>query len=165
MGEDKGALVWNGRRAVDRLSDRLKDLGAAPILVSGADYGLPFVEDPEPQAGPVAGLLRAIEVLSAAGARMALILAVDAPTLGSGDLTPLLAADAPGAVYADLPLPMALFLDAAPKHLRGDASLKQFVRGAGLAELPCPAAARLRMRGANTPEEREMLLAMDRSAD
>jgi molybdenum cofactor guanylyltransferase len=164
MGEDKGTLVWNGRRAVDRLSDCLKEVGAAPILVAGANYGLPFVEDPEPQAGPVAGLLRAIEALSAAGARMALVLAVDAPTLRSDDLAPLIAADAPGAIYAGLPLPMALFLGAAPKHLEGDASLRQFVQAAALAELRCPAAARLRMRGANTPEERNVLLAMDRGA-
>ncbi|HEY0651236.1 NTP transferase domain-containing protein, partial [Phenylobacterium sp.] len=35
MGADKAALLWGGRRAVDRLADLARELGAAAVLTSG----------------------------------------------------------------------------------------------------------------------------------
>lgn len=160
MGEDKARMLWDGRRAVDRLADLLTGLGAAPILVSGRDYGLPFVADPAPGAGPVAGLQQTLAALERAGCDAALVLAVDAPTLTAEDLAPLIAAGAPGAVYEGLPLPMAVSVAAAPRDLPDDAPLKRFIAAAGLRTLPCPASAGARIRGANTREERAALLTL-----
>lgn len=158
MGADKAGLAWGGVRAVDRLAALARELGLETLVVAGGDYGLPFVLDPAPGAGPVAGLLAALEILRGRACEAALVLAVDAPTVSAADLAPLLAAPAPGAAYGDLPLPMAITLDAVPADLEGDAPLRRLVDRAGLAILPCPDAARARLRGANTPAERAALL-------
>jgi molybdopterin-guanine dinucleotide biosynthesis protein A len=51
-----------------------------------------------------------------------------------------------------------LWSDAAPADALDDWPLRRFVAGAGLASLAPPAGAALRLRGANTPEERERLM-------
>jgi molybdopterin-guanine dinucleotide biosynthesis protein A len=43
MGRDKAALDWGGVRAVDRLAELARALGAQRVLTVGADLGLPFV--------------------------------------------------------------------------------------------------------------------------
>ncbi|MDB5451813.1 MAG: molybdopterin-guanine dinucleotide biosynthesis protein [Caulobacteraceae bacterium] len=157
MGVDKGGLEWAGVRAIDRLANLAVELGIQPLIVAGRDYGLPFVCDPYPEAGPVAGLLAAFEALRVQGVRTALVLAVDAPTLSPHDLEPLLAMPDPGAAYDGLPLPMVIALDAVPPGLDGKVPLRWLVDQAGLAILPCPDEARTRLRGANTPAERAAL--------
>lgn len=158
MGQDKAVADWGGRRAIDRVADLARELGADPILVAGRDYGLPFVPDPSPGAGPVAGVLVTAARLREAGCTRALVLAVDAPTLRLGDLEPLFEAGSPGAAFDGLPLPMLLDLAALPQDAQLDWPLGRLVERAGLARTPCPEASRLRMRGANTPGERERLL-------
>ncbi len=151
MGEDKALLVWDGVRAVDRVVALAKAAGADAVIVSGGDYGHPFVPDPEADAGPVAGILAAMT-----GERL-LILAVDAPTIAVPDLTLLLAADGPGAAYEGLPLPMVIERSAIPPEAQGSWPLRRLVERAGLAALPVPGGAMARLRGANTPEELERL--------
>lgn len=158
MGQDKAVLDWNGARAIDRLAALATAAGCEGVLTAGADYGIDFVPDP-PGKGPVGGLLAGLEALRARGLERALVLAVDAPTLRLADLEPLLAAPGPGACYEGLPLPMALRLDAVPAHATGDWSMFRVVERAELAILACDAPTRLRVRGANTPEERTLLLA------
>ncbi len=159
MGVDKAALDWGGRRAVDRVADLARAAGAALVMTAGGDYGLPFVADPEPQAGPVAGVLAALPVLRAAGADRVLLLAVDAPTLRADDLAPLLATLAPGAAYDGFPLPATMDLNAAPPDAQADWPLRRLMERAGLKILPCQTALARRLRGANTPRERQDLLA------
>src|SRR4051812_31729314 len=103
MGRDKAVVEWDGGRAVDRgfaLASEICD----QVLVSGGDYGLPFVADPHPGAGPVAGLLAGAAELKARGCSKLLVLAVDAPTLRVSDLELLLSAGPPGAAFEGLPL-------------------------------------------------------------
>lgn len=159
MGEDKAALDWGGRRAVDRVADLAREAGAGRVMTAGGDYGLPFVADPAPQAGPVAGVLAAAAVLGGAGIGRALLLAVDAPTLLLSDLAPLLAAEAPGAAYAGFPLPAVIALAAIPSDARADWPLRRLIERAGLAVLTCAPDLARRLRGANTPAERDELLA------
>lgn len=147
MGRDKGAELWGGVRAVDRVAALAREAGAKEVVVSGGDYGLPFVPDPAVGAGPVAGLLAAAAALTA---DRLLVLAVDAPTVTLEDLAPLLAS---GGSYAGLPLPMVIDRSAIPPDARGDWPLRRFVERAGLAVLPAPAGAEPRLRGANTPAE------------
>ena len=142
MGTDKALLDWDGRRAVDRVVALAQETGAARVLTAGRDHGLEHVEDPYPGAGPVAG-----------------VLAVDAPTVTAGDLAALLAAPAPGAFYEGLPVPMAVAFDAFPADALPDWPLMRLVERTGLAALPCDETMRLRLRGANTPEERARLTA------
>jgi molybdopterin-guanine dinucleotide biosynthesis protein A len=158
MGRDKALLDWGGRRAVDRVADLARAAGARAVMTAGGDYGLAFVADPAPQAGPVAGILAAAPVLRAAGCDRVLLLAVDAPTLRRDDLVPLLAAEPPGAAYAGFPLPAVLSLAALPDDAEAGWPLRRLGERAGLAVLPCPVELERRIRGANTPEERDALL-------
>jgi molybdopterin-guanine dinucleotide biosynthesis protein A len=80
---------------------------------------------------------------------------VDAPTVTVQDLAPLLASR--GAVFDGLPLPMMISRAAVPAAARGDWPLRRFVERAGLAVLPLPEGAFARLRGANTPDERDAL--------
>ena len=158
MGTDKAVLVWDGLRAVDRVAALARDLGATRILTAGeGDYGLEWVRDPEPFSGPVAGVLAGLAALVGQPGRV-LVLAVDAPTLTPADLAPLLAAPSPGAAFAGLPLPMVIDPAAIPTDARGDWPLRRLVERAGLAELAADPATQDRLRGANTPEERDRLL-------
>lgn len=156
MGVDKAAQLWDGRRAVDRVADLALALGAPRVLTAGeGDYGLERVRDPAPQSGPVAGVLAG---LAALGPGRVLVLAVDAPTLTPEDLAPLLVAGPPGATFEDLPLPMVFDRDAAPADAALDWPLRRFVERAGLQRLAPPPGAGERLRGANTPQERDRLL-------
>jgi molybdopterin-guanine dinucleotide biosynthesis protein A len=157
MGTDKAALDWDGQRAVDRVAALAAAVGAARVLTAGRDLGLAHVEDPEPGAGPVGGVLAGARALAASGLTRALVLAVDAPTVTMADLSPLLATSGAGAFYEGLPIPMALALDALPGDAQAGWPLRRLVERAGLVAVTCDEAVRLRLRGANTPEERAAL--------
>lgn len=154
MGADKASLLWDGRRAIDLVADLARSVGAAAVIVSGADYGLPYAPDPQPDAGPAAGLFNAAAVLKDVSCILAL--AVDAPTLHKDDLRLLLAAARPGSVFEDQPLPMLVERDALLRA-SGATSLKAIVRTCGLQKLPLPCHMRARVRGANTPQEAAQL--------
>jgi molybdopterin-guanine dinucleotide biosynthesis protein A len=160
MGADKGALLWMGLRAVDRVAALAGRAGALALVTVGTtDYGLPRVADEPPLGGPVGGVLAGVEALRAAGCRRALVLAVDAPTIELRDLAPLLALGGAGAAFEGLHLPMVLDLAALPPDARADWPMARLADRAGLVRLACPPEARARLRGANTPEERDTLLA------
>lgn len=159
MGADKAALPWNGRRAVDRLAALARDLAAAAtVTVGGQDYGLPRAAEDPPGGGPVAGIVAGATSLWSQGCSRALVLPVDAPTLLAADLQGLLDAPPPGAAFADLHLPLVLSLQALPADAGAGWPMGRLVERAGLARLSCPPEARARLRGANTPEERQVLL-------
>ena len=158
MGVDKAELDWNGHRAIDRVADLARALGARRILTAGeGDYGLEQVRDPAPHSGPVAGVLAGLAALRSDPGRV-LVLAVDAPTLTPADLAPLIASPPPGAAFAGLPLPMIIDPAAVPPEARDDWPLRRLVERAGLAQLVADPAIQDRLRGANTPEERDRLL-------
>jgi len=159
MGADKAALEWDGQRAVDRVAALAGAVCAARVLTAGTDHGLEHVDDPAPGGGPVGGVLAGARALAAHGLTRALVLAVDAPTLTAEDLAPLLAAAEPGAFYDGLPVPMMLTLAALPTGAEAGWPLRRLVERAGLAALACDEALRSRLRGANTPEERDRLRA------
>jgi molybdopterin-guanine dinucleotide biosynthesis protein A len=159
MGADKAEADWLGIRAVDRIAALAAAVGASPIFCVGArSYGLPHVADEPADGGPVGGILAGAAALKAAGRTQALILAVDAPTLRIEDLRPLLACPWPGAAFGGLHFPMVVSLDVLPDDARANWPVGRLVERAGLARLPCRDEARLRIRGANTPSEREPLL-------
>lgn len=153
MGRDKALVEWGGRRAVDVVADLAASAGAQPVLTAGGDYGLGFVLDPEPRAGPVAGLIAGARALSSKGCDRILVLAVDAPTLTVDDLRPLLDAAAPGAVYAGYPLPMVVDVDALPVEVGPNEPLRRFTEVTSLGAIVPPPGLELRLRGANTPVE------------
>lgn len=159
MGIDKAAADWNGRRAVDRLAGLAKALGAVACVTAGPlSYGLPFAAEHPPGGGPVAGLVAAAALLRARGCIRVLLLAVDAPTVTAADLAALLAAESPGACFDGLRLPLVMDLAQLPSDSGRGWSMGRLAEAAGLALLPCPAGAEHRLRGANTPSEREALL-------
>ncbi len=159
MGADKATVVWGGVRAVDRVAALARAVGAEPVLTAGAaDYGYPFVPDDLKLGGPVGGILAGVVKLRAARRARTVVLAVDAPTIEPADLAPLLAAPGAGAAFAGLHLPMVISLDAIVAEAEADWSLARLIEAAGLARLPCPPQAELRMRGANTSAEQAILL-------
>ncbi|WP_296598816.1 NTP transferase domain-containing protein [Phenylobacterium sp.] len=160
MGRDKAALDWNGQGAVARLADVSRRLGAGIVITAGrGDFGLPGVDDPESGGGPVAGIVAGLGAARAAGFARALVMAVDAATVTRSDLSPILGASAPGAAYEGLNLPFVIDAPDSPPGAGAGWSVRRFIAEAGLARLPVPLGAAERLRGANTPEERERLLA------
>jgi molybdopterin-guanine dinucleotide biosynthesis protein A len=157
MGADKALLDWGGMRAVDRCAALGVALGAEHVLTAGGDYGLAFVPDPAPQAGPVAGLLAAARRLEDLGLSHMLALAVDAPTLTPADLAQLLALSVAGC-FDGFPLPFFVPLGALDHSAAPDWPLRRLVERAGGQALACAPDLALRLRGANTPEERLALV-------
>jgi len=159
MGEDKAVQDWAGRRAVDRVADLATAVGARALVTVGpADYGLPAVADDEAFAGPVGGILAGARALAAHGCTRVLVLAVDTPTLTPDDLAPLLAHGG-SAAYDDLHLPLVLDLAAMPADATAGMRISALAAEAGVVRQPVPPGAAPRLRGANTPQEREALLA------
>lgn len=159
MGADKGEQGWLGRRAVDRVADVARAVGATTLVTVGErDYGLPQVADDPPQGGPVGGVQAGAAFLRRAGCARALVLAVDAPTLVGKDLAPLLSASGVGAAYEGLHFPLVFDLTALPPDAQPDWPMARFAEMIGVLRLACPEHARLRLRGANTPDERVALL-------
>ena len=158
MGVDKARLIWAGRPAVERLAETARNAGATVVLtVGGGDHGLPGAPDPEPGLGPTAAVAAGARALAAQGLARMLVLAVDAPTLSAADLAPLVSAPSPGAAYAGLHLPFVVDLGALPPGGEAGGALGGVLERAGLRRPPVPQAAALRLRGANTPEERAIL--------
>ncbi len=159
MGADKALLCWNGRRAVDRLADLARQVGAEYALTVGhGDHGFPRLDDPSPDGGPVAGIAAGAAALQAMGYGRVLVLAVDAPTVRAEDLSPLIASGPPGAAFEDLNLPLVMDIAATPGDAGPGWAVHRLVERAGLARLDCPPGAAERLRGANTPDERHRLL-------
>ena len=158
MGENKALMDWGGRRAVDVVAETARAAGAASVLTAGGDYGLPFVIDPSPFAGPVAGALAGLSALAAQGLMRGLVLAVDAPSVIAGDLAPLLTAPAPGAIYEGFPIPMVAPCGSPPPDAEAAWPLWRLAERLGLARLACPTEVARRISGANTPDERAALL-------
>ncbi len=160
MGDDKALMDWLGRRAVDRVAELALQVGAEIVVTVGTtDYGLPLVAEETPLGGPVGGVLAGTAALRNAGCLRALVLAVDAPSLAASDLASLLAVDAAGAAYEGLHLPLVVALGALPADARADWPMARLAERAGVVRLAAPTQAQARLRGANTPEEREALLA------
>lgn len=158
MGAAKASLDWLGRRAVDRVAATAAEVGAADILTVGPEsYGFPSIADDEHLGGPVGGVIAGARVLAVGGAEQLLVLAVDAPTLTAADLRPLL--DAPsGAAFEGLHFPFVAPVAALPADARADWPVGRLIERAGLERIACPPGALARLRGANTPAEREALL-------
>jgi molybdopterin-guanine dinucleotide biosynthesis protein A len=159
MGADKAEVDWAGYRAIDRVHSLARACGAERIVTVGArGYGFAFVADAGPHPGPVAGVITGAQTLKAGGVDRLLVLAVDAPTIALSDLAPLLAR-AEGAAYEGLHIPFAAPLDRLSPEAEPDWPLARLVERSGLARLPAPPAALARLRGANTPQEHQALLA------
>ena len=159
MGADKAELLWFGRRAIDWVADLAHLCRAERVLTVGArSYGIDHVPDEETHGGPVGGVLTGVRALRPLGCQRVLILAVDAPMVVAGDLEPLLAATGPGAAYDGLHLPMVLELSALPTAALAGWPLARLIEQAGLTRLTCPPTSFRRLRGANTPQERDDLI-------
>ena len=159
MGADKAEQLWAGVRAVDRVAALAQAVGAAPIFTVGvADYGWAHIAEPTPLGGPVGGVLAGIERLRAEGNDRALILAVDAPTIRPADLEPLLTRPA-GAAFEGLHLPVLLPLASVPNDAEAGWPLARLLERANVERVVANPDAYARLRGANTPDEREALLA------
>lgn len=90
MGVDKASLTLGGRTFLEIQVEKLKSLGAADIIVSGKDSGLPgtrSVMDISPGLGPLGGFLSCFPEVSQ---KHALVLSVDVPLISASALEGLL---------------------------------------------------------------------------
>jgi molybdopterin-guanine dinucleotide biosynthesis protein A len=159
MGSDKAAMDWLGRRAVDRVAAVATQVGCEFVVAVGSEgYGLDHVPDGRALAGPVGGVLAGARRLRELGFDRVLVLAVDAPTLLAADIRPLIDAAPPGAAFAGLHLPFVADLAALSAEAPAAWPMWRLLDQAAVVRLDCPDAARNRLRGANTPEERDNLL-------
>lgn len=159
MGADKAVLDWDGATAVERVWSLAAATIAGPVFTVGrAGYGLPTIEDPRPGAGPVAGVMAGAVALRAQGAQFALVLAVDAPTIAPEDLAPLISRRS-SAAYDGLHLPAVLRLSDLPNDVGDGWPMTRLLEAVGATRLPVPSGAADRLRGANTPGERDRLRA------
>ena len=129
------------------------------LTVGVQNYGLPLVRDATSLGGPVGGVLAGASALRKAGHDRMLVLAVDAPTVRAKDILPLIAHDGPAAAFEGLHLPMVADLAALPSSAAANWPLARLLDLAGATRLACAPEARNRLRGANTPDERAVLLA------
>lgn len=93
MGRDKALLPWDGGDLLEHALARLRAVVPEVRILAGSEprygeRGVPVDLDPLPGAGPLAGLLAALE---AARGRPALLLAVDLPHVPAGLLARLVA--------------------------------------------------------------------------
>ncbi|MET0271460.1 MAG: NTP transferase domain-containing protein [Phenylobacterium sp.] len=159
MASDKAQLPWLGIRAVDRVAALARAAGAEVVLTVGpTDYGLPTIADEPAGGGPAAGVMAGCARLATEGCDRALVLAVDAPTARPEDLAPLLAEAGTGAAYVRLHFPMVVSLAALPAETGANWAMARLADAAGVRRLPCPPDIWPRLRGANTPDERDALL-------
>lgn len=96
MGQDKALLPWRGSTLLDHALDRLRSVFPDVRILSGpeeryAGRGVPVVIDPLPDAGPIAGLLAALEATRSLGGLGAVLLAVDLPLVPASLLRALAA--------------------------------------------------------------------------
>jgi molybdopterin-guanine dinucleotide biosynthesis protein A len=159
MGADKAELDWLGARAVDRVAAVAREVGATCLVTVGPrDHGLAHVVEDPPLSGPVGGVLAGAAFLRNAGCARALVLAVDAPTLTASDVEPLLRSAAAGAAYEGLHFPLVFDLAGLPQDAEPGWPMARLAERIGVSRLSCAADAHPRLRGANTPKEREVLL-------
>lgn len=84
MGADKARLPINRQSLLARQIKLVRSVGAGEVFISGrpdrsyAEFGCPVLTDRFPEAGPLAGIQRALEVCPAP---LLLVLAVDMPKL------------------------------------------------------------------------------------
>lgn len=171
MGADKARLQWGGQLLIDRAVAMLRTAGCTRVLVSGDYPGYVHVADRYPERGPLGGLASVAEV---ARESRWLVLAVDQPLVDAALLRPLLDGLLVGVEsarclcrYGEEPLPMALMLSpdtrrwmqAAVAGDGGHRSLKALQERLRIHALPADAPMRARLRGANTPDEWQTLLA------
>ena len=94
MGRDKAFVEIGGQILLARQIQLVREIGACEIFISGradADYsafGCPVLKDKFPDAGPLAGIERALDALSSP---LLLALAVDLPDMSAGWLRQLAA--------------------------------------------------------------------------
>ncbi len=159
MQSDKAAMEWLGTRAVDRVVQLATGVGASLVVTAGyKDYGLPNALESGVRRGPVGGIVRGLQWLSRGGFSKALVLAVDAPTIRPDDIQMLLDAGTPGAFFKTLNLPFVLDIQTLPRAIGASASIRDIFSATRLPELSYLPGAYSRLRGANTPFERETLL-------
>lgn len=108
-GGDKGARIYLGRSLLDHVTTRLApQLGGGPLALNAngdaarfAATGLPVLPDPvADQAGPLAGVLAAMEWAAGLGHAHVLTVPVDSPFLPDDLVARLIAAQGPVAMAA-----------------------------------------------------------------
>ena len=93
MGRDKAWLEVDGQPLLARQIRLVQELGAAELFISGrvgvdySKFGCPVLSDDFPDAGPLAGLERALRI---AATPLVLALAVDMPEMTAGTMRSIL---------------------------------------------------------------------------
>jgi molybdenum cofactor guanylyltransferase len=96
MGEDKAALVWHGQTLLERIAREAQKVSACVCVIGrNPSHGwplekIPFLPDAVADAGPLGGLLAALQFAQHRSFKGVLATACDMPLLDSEDLRWLL---------------------------------------------------------------------------
>ncbi|KZC28337.1 molybdenum cofactor guanylyltransferase [Rhodanobacter sp. FW510-R12] len=163
MGTDKAGLSWHGQPLLEHMRERLRQAGAARVLVSGPYPGIDGMPDQQTDLGPLGGLLTLAQTQPDG---VYLLVAVDMPLLTASLLRRLAAAvtagdGAPCAIWAGHMLPLCLRLDVGVRAVITDLasrprrarSLRALHGALGGAELILAEADERHLVNCNTPEE------------
>lgn len=108
MGRDKAMLPWQGRTLLEHMRERLREAGAARVVISGTHPDPDAIPDVVRDGGPAAALTQLAPRLDDG---VWLLVPVDMPLLDASTLGVLAASSADCAIFAGHPLPMRLVLD------------------------------------------------------
>ncbi|KKO46026.1 molybdopterin-guanine dinucleotide biosynthesis protein A [Arsukibacterium ikkense] len=159
MGQDKAQLLLNGQSLLQHMQQLASAAGASELLLSRNQPG--YIEDTVPQAGPLAGILAALDHCSSP---LLLVLPIDTPLLSSISLQRLLQqamACNNAAHFEQSPLPCVLPVNAELKALitrqlqQGQRSVKALLAGLNAIAMAAPATELL---NTNTPQDWQLCL-------
>ncbi len=157
MGRDKAALRAGGATMAERMADKLRRAGCAPVLLSGPGG----IADHYPGKGPLAGIHAALDHVSGAAALM--VVPVDMPDVRPQTLRRLGQAAGEAVCYQGHSLPLKLAvtervrarLQAILGKLGADLSLRAFMAGLEARTLPADTVPDAEWTNLNTPAELE----------
>lgn len=117
MGRDKAMLPWHGGTLLDHMRGRLREAGAARVVISGAYPDPDAIPDVTSDAGPAAALAQLAPKLEDG---VWVLVPVDMPLLDASLLGALAEARADCAIFSGHPLPMRLVLAQRSRALLAD---------------------------------------------
>lgn len=114
MGQDKACLQLAGQSLLQHMQQLATQAGASQVLISRNKPGSGYIQDLQPEQGPLAGILAA---LAHCQHKRLLVLPIDTPLLSIQALQLLLQQTMPAAYFNQSPLPCLLTINSQLQHI------------------------------------------------
>ncbi|WNO60610.1 molybdenum cofactor guanylyltransferase [Rheinheimera sp. MMS21-TC3] len=120
MGQDKACLQFAGQSLLQHMQQLATQAGASQVLISRNQKG--YIQDLQPEQGPLAGILAALPHCQH---KRLLVLPIDTPLLSTQALQLLLQQSAAAACFNQSPLPCLLTINSQLQHVISQQLTKQ----------------------------------------